>query len=92
MKFKKELLQEVACMYPDEEEWEGFKVISKDITDTSRWAVHHSLIFSFEGKFYQTNYREGATEYQDESPFEHDPDEIECKEVKPVQKTITVYE
>lgn len=52
-----------------------------EITDTSRWSVHHRIIFKHEGKFYETYYSEGATEMQDESPWEYD-DEVECDEVE----------
>lgn len=33
------------------------------------------------GKFYQTTYSEGATEMQDERPWEYE-DEVECEEVE----------
>jgi len=69
-------------------------VISNEIGDTSRWSTHHSLVFQNKvtEKFYQTFYSCGATEMQNECPFEYDPDMIEVVEVFPVQKTITVYE
>lgn len=51
------------------------------ITDTSRWSVHHEIVFLHDGKFYETHYSEGATESQDESPWEYD-DEVECYEVE----------
>ena len=68
---------------------EGLSLISDQITDTSRWSIHHDVIFEFNGKFYFTFYSEGATEYQDESPWEYgDP---ELTEVVPEERTITVY-
>jgi hypothetical protein len=81
MKFKKEFLME----------FEG-KTIIDEMVDHSRWSVSHRRIFEFEGKFYETYYSVGATEQQDESPYEYDEDEIDCPEVKPVQKLVTVYE
>ncbi|KAF6565357.1 hypothetical protein G9G63_09365 [Paenibacillus sp. EKM202P] len=64
-----------------------------EITDTSRWSIHHNIIFEHQGKFYQTHYSEGATEMQDESPWEYeedvDCDEVELKEVK-VMKWVPV--
>jgi hypothetical protein len=81
MKFKKEFLQE----------FEG-KTILDELTDNSRWSISHRRIFEFEGKFYETYYSVGATEQQDESPYEYDDAEIECPEVQPVQKLVTVYE
>jgi hypothetical protein len=63
-----------------------YSALVDDITDTSRWSVHHKIVFEHEGKFYQTHYSEGATEQQDESPWEYEEDvdcvEVELKEVK----------
>lgn len=84
MKFKKEFLLETL----DEEK----VLVENEIIEVDRWTTLYSLVFEHEGKFYRTSYRKGSTEMQDESPFEFDPDEIECKEVFPVTKTITVYE
>lgn len=68
---------------------EGLKLISSEISDTSRWSIHHYVIFEFDGKFYSTFYSEGATENQDESPWEYgDP---VLTEVAPMEQTITVY-
>jgi hypothetical protein len=50
------------------------------------------MIFKFEDKLYKTSYSTGATEYQDEDPYEYEDDVIECPEVFPVEKTIIVYE
>lgn len=86
MKFKKDVLQDgIGGDGPT-------KTIESDIVDHSRWSVGHRRVFEFEGKFYLTFYSRGATESQDESPYEYDDEEIECQEVFPVQKTITVYE
>ena len=51
------------------------------IIDTGRWSIFHEIVFADNGKFYKTTYSEGATEYQDESPWEYD-DEVECIEVE----------
>lgn len=66
-------------------------LISDKIVDTSRWSEIHSVVFSFKGNFYSTSYSQGLTEYQDESPFEHEADAIECTEVFPVETTVTKY-
>ena len=50
------------------------------------------MVFKFDGKFYITSYGRAATECQDEQPYEYDEDDIECQEVFPKQKLITVYE
>jgi hypothetical protein len=65
-------------------------IISDEIIDTSRWSVIHYIIFKFEDKFYGTSYSVGATEQQDEYPWEFE-DPIHCEELVPIQKTITVY-
>ncbi|ODA08253.1 hypothetical protein [Paenibacillus polymyxa] len=85
MKFKKNyLINELDLPY---------SALVDDITDTSRWSIHHEIVFEHEGKFYQTYYSEGATEMQDESPWEYeedvDCDEVELKEVK-VMKWVPV--
>lgn len=81
MKFSREFLQEMKG-----------KTISDRITGHRRWSIDHERIFENDGKFYKTNYSVGATESQDESPYENSPDEIECSEVRSVEKTVTVYE
>ncbi len=68
---------------------EDFEVLQDEITDNSRWSIHHYMVFKelSSGKCYGVNYSRGATEYQDESPFEHDGPDIECQEVEPVEVT-----
>lgn len=51
------------------------------IIDTTRWSIVHEIVFEDNGKFYQTTYSEGATEMQDERPWEYE-DEVECEEVE----------
>lgn len=68
------------------------QVISNKIVDTTRWSNIYELIFKYENKYYRTEYSQGATEQQCESPWEYDGDEISCVEVKPVEKVVTVYE
>lgn len=51
------------------------------IVNTTRWLIIHEIVFEDKGKFYMTTYSEGATEYQDERPWEYD-DEIKCTEVE----------
>lgn len=87
MKFKKQWLQDLVWDDVDDGE-----IVLNEITDTSRWSVHYDLVFKFGDKFYRTHYSRGATENQDESPFEWEPDEIDCEEVFPTEKTVIVYE
>lgn len=80
MKFAKEDLQD-----------EIGETILDEITDTTRWSVLRRRVFAFEGKCYETNYSHGATEIQDERPYEYDPEIIECKEVFPTEVTTVIY-
>lgn len=68
-----------------------YGAIEDKIIDTSRWSIHHNIIFADNGKFYSTWYSKGATEIQDEEPWEYD-DEIECTEVHIVEKLMKVWE
>jgi hypothetical protein len=78
-KFSKEFMQGV--IHGDTEDTE---VIEDEIVDHTRWSVVHNMIFSYEGKHYETSYSRGATEMQDEQPYEYDGDEIEVLEVEKV--------
>lgn len=65
--------------------------IKNNIIGTSRWSIIHEIIFAHDGKFYKTTYRVGATEMQEESPWEYE-EEVNCIEVQLVEKTIKVWE
>lgn len=67
------------------------EVIEDTITSTSRWSVHHDLVFRLGPTHYSTSYSVGATEQQNERPWEYE-EEVECVEVRAVQKTITAWE
>ena len=106
MKFSKEFLQEMT--YEDEMDlvsgdFNGFviesmsvKNVQKEVVNTGRWSIIYEQVFSVtkndETKYYKTGWSEGATENQDESPYEYEEDMIEVSEVFPVEKTIVVYE
>jgi hypothetical protein len=70
----------------------GYEMISDKILENTRWSIVHQIIFKHGEQFWRTTYRVGATEYQDERPWEHDGDQVSCTEVVPVEKTIIVYE
>lgn len=78
------------------DEWKDIKIklVQDELVDTSRWSHIHERIYQNleDGKFYSTSYSTGATECQDETPYEYDGDVIEFIEVKAVEKTITVFE
>jgi len=71
----------------------GLEVIENEITDTSRWSIHYYLVFQElnSGKIYGTTYSRGATESQDEQPFEYAADEITCTELEAVEVIKTEY-
>lgn len=71
---------------------DGFSIISEEITGKSRWSIIYWVVVKREsdGKFFADEFRRGATEGQDERPFDDiDPDFLE---VFPVEKKIIVYE
>ncbi len=84
MKFTKEYLLEEAMDSP----------VLDEMIDRSRWSIHYRLIFEHEGKFYETDYSTGASEQQDEYPFQdyEDGDEIECEEVEQVEQIVKVWQ
>ncbi len=84
MKFTKEFLIEELDNYET--------TVSDVVTGKSRWSDCHRRVFKHEGKFYQTFYRVGSTEMQDERPYEYDKAEIDCDEVFPIEKVTVVYE
>lgn len=86
MKFKREWLQDLV-----NEDCTEAKIIKNDIYETSRWSISYGLVFEYQNKYYKTFYSRGATECQDEHPFEYDEDEINCIEVIPVIETVVVY-
>jgi hypothetical protein len=69
-----------------------YEVISNEIVDTSRWSYMSELIIKTisDGRFWRSYYSQGATESQDESPYEYGDAKFE--EVFPKQIEITVYE
>lgn len=70
---------------------EGVELIGDEITGTSRWSVFHTLTVRIKGTVYQTSYSKGATEYQDEQPWQ-DEKTVEFIEMRPVEKVIIVWE
>lgn len=70
-----------------------FKIVSNDIYDTDRWSLRYVIVIErlSDGKFFKSFYQVGATELQDEGPYEYDNEAI-FQQVFPVEKTIIVYE
>ena len=67
--------------------WNDDIIKVQEVIDTSRWSIIYELVFEYEGKFYQTHYSVGATESQDESPWEYE-DEVECVEVEEIEVVV----
>lgn len=80
MYFDKALLQDLI--------WEN--AVETKLTGHSRWSVEYECIFEYGGKHYLTTYSSGATESQDERPYEYQSSPILCPEV--VQKEVTVLQ
>lgn len=70
-----------------------FKLVRAKMIDNSRWSIIHEVVYKDEksGKFYLSTYSIGATECQDESPYEYE-EEVELTEVAPVEVTVIKYE
>lgn len=67
-------------------------IVDDRLVDSSRWSLVKELIFKWtDGKFYKTYYSIGATEDQDEGPWEYEG-EVECKEVHELERTVKVWE
>jgi len=85
MKFSKKFLQETVYGDTDAE------VVEDKIIDHRRWSLDYEMVFKHKGRYYRTYYSKGATEIQDESPFENEPDEIEVPEVVRIRKVSHVW-
>lgn len=71
---------------------EDFIEIRNEIVDHGRWTVTYEIIVQrkSDGKYFRDEYRQGATENQDERPYEYT--EPDFTEVFPVTKTYIDYE
>ncbi len=70
----------------------NFVIIEDRIVGTRRWSVVYEIVVQrkTDGKYFKDVYRRGATESQDERPYEYS--EPNFTEVFPVTKTYIVYE
>ena len=93
MKFDKKVLQDLVCerVYESEDGSLKLQIVQCKHNGDSRWSQHYRAVFTDGTKFYETGYSRGSTEYQDESPYEYDKDEIECPQVVPIPETVTKY-
>ena len=84
MKLSAEVAREI--VYDDHEDWQE---VTKSMTDHTRWSVYYTGVFLHtpSGKHYWLHWSVGATEQQDERPFEYDK-ETEAIEVRQVEKVV----
>lgn len=76
-------------VYDDHEDWEE---VESNIVDSSRWSIQYVGVFKHlpTNKYYSLDWQVGATEQQEERPFEYtDPAPAE---VKQVEKLVKVWE
>ncbi|QBX32790.1 hypothetical protein Asfd1_164 [Aeromonas phage Asfd_1] len=99
MKFPTDLLREMAYEHKIAVEigdWgftEPFVIesIEKEVYDERRWSTVYRQILAVTRpgdetpRYFETSYSEGATEMQDESPYENDGDFVTLDEVFPVE-------
>lgn len=69
---------------------EDVEQLEDTVMGNSRWSVRHKLTVRIKDKFYQTTYSVGATEQQDEQPWEYDS-EVNFTEVEQVEKIVKVW-
>ena len=87
MKLSKEDARSI--VYDDHEDWSK---VESEIVDTSRWSIMYEGVFLHKpsNKHYSLGWQVGATEQQDERPFEYE-DEVEATEVVQVEKIVKVW-
>lgn len=88
MKINTQLLRD---FLEDELEEDVIETISDEITGKSRWCNIYTWVFKYEGRLYRTTYRLGATESQDERPFEHNGEETDVEEVFATEVKVIKY-
>lgn len=87
VQFPKSDLLDLLCDEPPD----GYEMVEDQLVDTTRWSKVYRLTFKYGGKLYQTGYSTGATEHQDEGPFENDGKIIDCYEVEAVEVKVVKY-
>lgn len=69
----------------------NYKVIVDEINDHRRWSVRHRIVIQriSDGRFFADGYSRGATELQDEGPWQYDKPDF--NEVFPIEKMVIEY-
>lgn len=67
-------------VWESDEDWQS---VEEEVVGNDRWSIHKTGVFKHipTAKFYRFNWSVGATEYQDEQPYEYDK-EVEVAEVE----------
>jgi hypothetical protein len=89
MQFTKEQLKQLAYRRKTDD---GLEVVFTETYEPERWSYTVRQVFSCNGKYYQTFYQKGNTEYQEEEPYEYEDDLIECGEVVKKEILTVVYD
>jgi len=94
VKFNPIVLRELAWEGESDLDKQALRKVKEWIHGMSRWSSEHTMIFTDGTKYWTAYFRNGATESQDESPYQYEIEtgkEVECKEVRPVRVEITAY-
>lgn len=69
------------------------EVVRTRITDQSRWSIFYEMIIHdvTADRYYSTEYSTGATEAQDESPYEDEPEVVYVVEVFEVKQIVSSF-
>ena len=87
MKFPKDTLIDLIQSPPPA----AYTLVENNLPGSGRWSSYQTMVFGHGGKLYRTHYSRGATECQDERPFEYEGSEVECEEVYPVSVVRVEY-
>ena len=72
---------------------ERIEVLKDSLIDSSRWSLIYEVIFldGEDGKTWSTTYTTGATENQDQGPFEYDDEMVPCIEMEAAKIVVETY-
>lgn len=89
----KEALLELAYQGEYFEHGYELEVVRTRISDQSRWSIFHEMIIHdvTTGRYYSTEYSVGATEAQDESPYEDEPEMVDVTEAFEVKQIVSWF-
>lgn len=70
---------------------QDYEIVSDTTSGKSRWSIHHRLVIKqlSTNRFFADTYSRGATEYQDEQPWQDS--EPDFREVFPMKTMVIKY-